>query len=322
VHHHGAPAGMTRTFLQSGLTRFVVNGRTGAQSGDAQVDVRYAPADGCAGVTLQLFSTVTLPYSLTMHVPAGPWSVGQFAQDSIAGPARRYAAGHSYVATVGAAVWGPGGRGGLPKVDPYCRCLIASTNEMFADPALSNGGDARVTYTLRKRGTTIASKVVYSNVGAFTPPLRSGGWYSLTEVATRHPIKRLPANVMSPRSVLRLHFYADPTRTMQVGGLITRFVPRGLGRDNRARSKTTTVSLGLLRARGPASDRSVPKTVRVWMSNDFGHTWRAVRVRNVDGAWSATIPNPASGYVSLRSTVVDTHSNTATTEIFRAYGVG
>src|SRR4051794_4220958 len=42
----------------------------------------------------------------------------------------------------------------------------------------------------------------------------------------------------------------------------------------------------------------------------------------IDGAWSTTIRNPASGYVSLRANVLDTHGNAATTKVLRAYAIG
>lgn len=316
VQRNGAPAGMTRTFWQSNLTRFAVKGRTGLQTGPAQMYVRYEPADECRGVTLQLFPTATLPYTLTMHVPPGPWSLGQFGQDSIYGPARKYAAGHSYTANIGAAAWGPAGP--LPIVDQYCRCLTGGTGRMFADPALPSGAGARVTYTLKTHGTTIAQKTIDPEMGNFAPKLPGAGWYSLSAVATRNPINPLPSNVLSLRAVLRLHFYADPSRDMRIGGYVTRFVPHGLSMANRARTKTTTVALKLLR---PGTDRDV-KTVSVWMSTNSGRSWHTVRVRHLNGKWWVTITNPAAGYVSLRAKVLDTHGNAATSQITRAYAIG
>lgn len=317
VHHKGVPAGMVRTFRQSDLTNFVVHGRTGPQSGDARADVRYGSADPCREVTLQFFPPVTLPYAVTVHGPAGFWSVGQLAQDYVYGTARPYAARHWYSVTAGAAVWGPGG--GLPEVDQYCGCLQATTRAMFTDRILSSGASARISYTLSKRGTTIARRTIDPDMATFAPRLRGKGWYLLTERATRNPINPLPRNVLSPRTSVRLHFYADPARAGQIGGYLTRFVPSGLGSDNRARTRTTTLSLRLLRSREPAKNRIPARSVHAWMSEDDGRTWHAVRVRHVHGRWSMTVTNPKAGYVSLRAKVIDSRGNAAVTEVVRAY---
>ena len=319
LHRHGAPAGMMRTFRQSSLTQLSVRGRTGLQSGEAEVDVRYAAPSPCRSVTLQLFPTATLPYTLTMHLPAGRWALGQFAQDSLYGPGRRYLAGRSYLRKIGTAVWGPDS--GLPVVDQYCHCLTGTDTPMFADPALPSGASAHVTYLLKHRGTTIAQKTIDPDRGYFSPKLPATGWYSLVEVATRNPINPLPGDVLSTRSTLRLHFYADRDRHMQVGGFLTRFLPRGLTIANRARTKTTTVVLKPLRSRGPGPDQDVVKNVRLWMSTDSGHTWQVVPVRHVSGGWSATLTNPSAGFVSLRATVRDALGATATTQVIRAYAV-
>jgi hypothetical protein len=316
LHRKGAPAGITRTFRQSSLTQLMVKGRTGLQSGEAQVDVRFAPPDVCRGVTLQLFPQATLPYTLTMHLPPGPWSVSQFAQDSFYGPARRYAARRSYTVTVGAAAWGPSGT--PPFVDQYCRCLVPN-RIMFADPALPSGAQSRVTYTLVRRGVAIASKTIDPDQGTFAPKLPAAGWYTLNEVGVRHPINPLPANVLSPRSMLRWRFYVDPGRDTHIGGFVTRFIPRPLTAANRARTTTTVVALKLLRENVPAAERDAVKSVSMWMSADGGHAWHALHVRHVNGNRSATVTNPSSGYVTLRAKVVDVNGNAVTTTIWRAY---
>jgi hypothetical protein len=37
--------------------------------------------------------------------------------------------------------------------------------------------------------------------------------------------------------------------------------------------------------------------------------------------WLATVPDPASGYVALRSTVIDSHGNKSVETIYRAYAI-
>jgi hypothetical protein len=319
VYRHGAPTGMTKTFLQSNLTNLSIRGRTGLQTAEAQIDVRNDATDRCRQVSLQLFAQATLPYTLTMHVPGGQWLVSQFAQDSISGPVRQYQAQHSYTLTVGGAAWGPAGH--FPIVDQYCHCLLAaSSGPMFADPSLPSGAGSRVNYTLSKGGTILAHRTIDPDLNGFVPTLPTSGWYSLTAVGVRNPINPLPGNVLSPRVALRMHFYADRNRDMEVGGYGTRFVPRELSVANRARTATTNISVQPLRAPGQGTHYAV-KSVSVWMSADTGHTWHLVHVRHMSGKWAVTVTNPASGYVSLRGKVVDTFGNTATTTILRAYAV-
>jgi hypothetical protein len=315
----GVPAGMSRTFRQSDLTDLVVHGRSGEQSGDAQVDVRYSAADQCRAITLQMFARQTLPYALTMHVPAGSWSVGQTAQDYVYGPARSYAARHVYSLTTGLAAWGPSR--GLPRVDSYCRCLIPAAT-MFADPRLPSGASSTVAYKLYRAGRLIAHRTVDPDLASFTPKLPAKGWYLLSAVATRSPLSPLPGNALSPRSSVRAHFYADPGHAGQVGGYITRFRPYGLGVDNRARTKTTTVGLGLSRSSDAAGSRIPVRSVSARMSADGGRTWHSIPVHHANGQWSATVTNPKAGFVYLLANVVDTHGNSTETVVARAYAVG
>jgi hypothetical protein len=55
---------------------------------------------------------------------------------------------------------------------------------------------------------------------------------------------------------------------------------------------------------------------------DGGRSWHAVPVRFSRGAWSASVPDPAAGLVSLRSEVTDSHGDTTTTTVVNAYAVG
>jgi hypothetical protein len=176
-----------------------------------------------------------------------------------------------------------------------------------------------VHYTLKRHGTEIARRTVVDDSRSFAPRLPVTGRYLLVATATRHPIRSLPGNVLSPRAALRFHFFADRDRHMQVGGFITQFVPRGLSRTNHARTRATTVVLKPRRPAGPRPNRDAVKNMRVWSYSVAEHDWNAVPVRHSNGQWSTTIRNPASGYVSLRATVSDTHGNNTTTQVRRVY---
>lgn len=216
AYRGGVPSGVARTFSQSGLTDIVVRGRTGLQFGDAQIYVRSGGSHDCLATSLQVFPSLTLPYTLSLHVPAGSWSFGQFAQDSIYGPSQSYAARHTYSVTIGAAAWGPAGN--LPRIDRYCRCLSVIGPFMFADRAAPSGAPALVSYTLYRNGTAIAHKTIDPDLAVFAPRLPAKGWYLLTAAASRKPINPLPSSVLSPRSYVRIHFYADPGRDGTIGG--------------------------------------------------------------------------------------------------------
>jgi hypothetical protein len=63
------------------------------------------------------------------------------------------------------------------------------------------------------------------------------------------------------------------------------------------------------------------KSVQVWASDNGGANWSKVTVKHTSGGWTAYVRNPASGFVTLRSEVTDTHGDTSTETIYRAYGV-
>lgn len=88
--------------------------------------------------------------------------------------------------------------------------------------------------------------------------------------------------------------------------------------------------------RAPSGDFSFPvsvehqpesvknKTVReltVEASFDDGATWTPVGLNRHGNDWTATVPNPASGFVSLRAVAVDRYGNTVRQTVLRAYGV-
>jgi hypothetical protein len=321
----GIPAAISRTFAQSSLTTVTIAGRSGLQSGSAQVTLRSRSADQCRESVLQVFTQPTLPYRMTFHVPAGQWEVDQEAQEFISHlQPRTFAAGHAYTVTTGRAAWGPDGH--LPYTTSYGHRLYLNTNQMFTDPTLQGGpGTTTASYVLVHARKTVLRRTTRSESGV-TKVLKERGWYTLSVTAKRHPRSSLPSTVLSPWSKLRLHFFADPTKSRQVRGYVARFVPAGLGADNRARTRTTTISLSLLRTpsyeRDAKQQRDAVKRVRVWMSVNGGKTWHPVRVHNHNGKRSVTVTNPSSGYVSLRASVNDTHGDWSVTELGRAYAIG
>jgi len=319
THRGGVPDNFSRTIRVSGFTTLAVKGRTGLQSGDARVDVDFAGGDACRRIVMQAHLLKPLPYAITVHGPAGKWSLSQAAPDFIYGPNRTFAAGRAYRLTIGAAVWGPDGS--LPVVDRYCHCIDVTDSRVFTDRLLSVGVESRVTYTLRKGKRVLLHVTADPDHRAVARRLPSAGWYTLTETATRRSVQALPAAALSLRASLRLRFHADPAKAGQVGGYVTRFVPVSLGSDNRTTAAATTVRLEPQRRRFVPFSHPDVRSIGAWASYDGGSTWHAVPVHRAAGHWSAVVPNPASGFVSLRARIVDADGNSATTQIIRAYAV-
>lgn len=321
----GIPAGVSATYRQSSLTTMTVSGRSGAEFGEVALTATAPAADDpCSSQPRNLRTNLTLPYTVTLRVPAGRWELWQDGTSHLFGPPHTYERGHAYRVTVGAATWGPDGN--LPYTDQYSHELIYQNLGAFADPELPAGGEARVEYRLTHAGHVLVHRTF--GPGAMTVPAKipGAGWYGLTARATRVTTASLPAGALSVHATVHLHFYADPTRTAQVRAFLTRFRPAALDAENRATARTTTVWLKPFRVstigEGAPVLRDRVRRIRAWASGDGGHTWRAVRVVRDGARWRASVPNPHSGYVALRATVDDTHGGTATTTVYRAYAIG
>jgi hypothetical protein len=104
------------------------------------------------------------------------------------------------------------------------------------------------------------------------------------------------------------------------------FLAAGLNLNNQARSLGTTKLTMPLSwpARGDFEilHRHMLKVVRLQVSYNGGKSWHAVSLARHGRSWLASVHNPASGYVSLRSTVIDSAGNSTVQAIYRAYQVG
>lgn len=326
THTGGLPSGVSATLKQSGLTAIHVSARSGPDSGQAWFGFNYSPddGDGCSIHANGLQFQRTLPNNFTVHVPPGRWEVSQQAHDLIYDYFHNYAAGRTASLTYGHAAWGPMGR--LPNT--WYHQLYLGTINPFADPSLPTGGVlASGTVKLTHSGKTLYS-------GTFSPSreidahpkIPAAGWYTLALVATRNPSGQLPPGSLSTTSSLYLHFYADPGTNAQVRDYLAHFWPDGLNTRNQAApGSTTTVVVAPQRAGTDDSTvrqlSDAVKSVHVWYSTDSGSSWHAVTAELAGGKWTVNVHNPASGRVSLRSTITDTHGDDSTTTVYNAYAV-
>jgi hypothetical protein len=267
--------------------------------------------------------TGTLPTSFTAYVSPGLWNADEEISDGMISRAHRYRAGHRYHLTLNRAAWGP------RKYLPYTASdglLYVGATEMITDPDDEFDGPRSFTkYRLTHRGTTIMSRRVHFDGISPTPKLPGPGWYTL-HIAGIRPQSRLVKGAFSPRATLQLHFHTDLAQYRQVRGYITAFTPAGLDDRNRAAPGShTVVSLNLRRDK-PNDEfikqlHDAVRHVRAWASFDHGHSWHALRVRLHGGRWTTVVNNPASGAISVRAAVTDTHGDTSRTTVTDAYGV-
>jgi hypothetical protein len=325
THRDGIPSGGTLKYSQSSLATVAIHAYSGPVTGASQVELWLSSSDPCRDQLSQLDTSLSLPASFTVHVPAGTWWTDERTQDYISNSSQSYAAGHTYSLSINHAAWGPGGQ--LPYVWGSGHRLYLNTTQPFADSTLDSGAGNTTTYVLTSGGRTILSSTLTNGGTTLNPVITSRGWYTLSESAVRHPRIPLPAGALSPRSSLVMHFYADPALSVQVKGYVTRFNPLGLDSYDRADpGTTTTINLALLRSRpldgGVKQPSDSVASVKAWYSADGGHTWHAATVKHPSTGWSAVVPNGLSGYVSLRSTVTDISGSTTTSTVYQAYALG
>jgi hypothetical protein len=320
-HYRATPAGLAKVRLT-------------LRSGDAvgsYEDIRVIRQTSCG---IQQFLPVENPTgeSFTQYVSAGPYQIWTDGYRAFWINNARYAARHSYSDTFGGAAWGPGQD--FPSVWEH---EIQFTSESpIGDPqhqSFECCDMSSMTFSYRGHVVKHAVQSQYRESRTFTAhlPASSAAWYTFRLVAWRRvPGRKVPANILSPRMTLSWHFRTSPEpgvpldpKAMPVTA--TRFVPRGLNLENQAAPGGNTVikvSVARPRANGSISPpRYRLRTFRVQASVNGGKTWRTVKLVQHGRYRLATVPDPASGYVALRSTVIDSHGDKSVETIYRAYAI-
>ncbi len=336
------PSRLGYTQRASGLAKVTTDLRSGAY-GSSEFNWTIQSGNGqgfCeAGQNLDLNGA----QSLVSYVTPGTWTttVIAYSQGSSGRPAQnaylygtgRYRAGRSYTNVFGAAVVGPGPE--YPQTsdnyndDASRYALLTYQPSLFYSPVLSGGQDCcdRSTITLRL-GSRIVAKRSLRTAGLFTESIRQSGWYTLAVTDSRSfPSGGTPA--LSPQVAVNFRFHASSTPAgngAQQNAPLTdaRYVPLGLNSANQAPAGGTT-KLNITIARpgnvGVASPVYRLKTVEFYVSVNGGSTWRRLTLRRIGSYWQATIADPASGYVTIRSIVTDVHGDQTEQTVYRAYAV-
>ncbi|PZG00819.1 hypothetical protein C1I93_01520 [Micromonospora endophytica] len=336
----GVPSKPSRTIKQSSLATINVTARRGPSAGRDSSFVAQPADRSCGNGFYQQLVSADQPYRTKVKVTAGKWdfqadSSGTAKDGSSYGlggltATRKVVAGKSYGLNFYRSAWGPSAR--LPVVlNGRISYLL---EEMFADPGFpmknAEGGD-KATATLSFGGKivkTVKDKGWEPYGKELEYRVKKAGWYKLTNDASRYyPEITFPAGMLSTKASVTYRFKAKPNTYATVPVYAITMLPTGLSLHNRAKpASTTNVQLKLSRTKWEADStlgkNPKIKSVGAKASFDGGKTWRSVKVKKVSGVWTAQVPNPASGAVSLRARVTDTTGGYTDVTIYRAYAIG
>ena len=336
----GVPSHLAYQQRLGRLARLTVNVRSGANPGTSNYweigPGRYFQNLCSPGV---VSGQATAPFRVIQYVTPGVWTSESDTEYVTASGttdftgftylARRLAARRDYTQNFGAAVAGPAPI--QPDIDGNLFRFNAS--DLFDIPGFQ-GDDvccARTTATLRRGSHKLSTVHLNEWRGRIylQRTVTRAGWYNFDISASRwNPHGPEPAYVLSPKATIHWHFYIRPVppagNTANFPITVTTYEPRGLSMSNQAQpAATTTVPFQIVR-NGRYGDRTRQypfRTVRVLASFNDGKSWQQVKVSRHGRNWLAVVHDPASGYVALRSIVTDSHGDSTTETIYRAYAI-
>lgn len=283
------------------------------------------------GVSLPIPSPKGPPIpSATDYLSAGSWTANAYGYRSFWQSTRRFRAGSAYAVTFGGAAWGP--YENFPNVQG--RQIVLFPLAPISDPATQTSAECCdvSTISLSSGGHVLKHAVMseWRELRAFQVTLPRAGWYTMRTSARRWiPGVAVPANILSPRDSLTWTFRAAPrpigSNPVFVPVTATLFVPQGLNLENQAVPGASTVlSVQVVEPRAAgfqSPPRYAVRKVTVEVSFNNGRTWQRIGVRGHGTSWRATVHDPLSGFVSLRSTVVDSAHDSSTETIYQAYAI-
>jgi hypothetical protein len=286
-----------------------------------------AGSTGCGNDIRELFLSEPLPQTLTYHLSPGKWNLREESQIDIGNTGyssgafdltQTVAAGQSYSAVFNRAAWGPKVKAPAVSSSGY---LTFDTVDMIDDP-MATGQECceRSTSTLTL-GNTVLSTQVNTNWNStntkFSSKITKTGWYVLQTNTTRYrPGFTYPSTMLSPKTSVKYAFSASPKTNATLPTFNARFLPQALDSANDGvPGALMPVSLLI------DSAKTTPKTIHAFYSLDGGSTWIAAAVTSASG-YSFQVPDPQTGYVSLRASVNDAAGDYSIITIYNAYGIG
>ena len=333
----GIPTAPGGSFKRSNMAtmRFSVRGGTQMARQNGTALQAQPKVDDCTTDLMAQVQNDSAPYSATAHVTPGTWQprddIYASNGDHVGGgfpKVRTLKAGQSATLSFGRAVWGPIHH--LPTV--WQKSVHFVPDALIGDPDVgTTGADPTKETVVLSKGSTTVKKKTLTNWGnsdaSFSARIHSAGWYRLTVDAKRYrPGITFPADMLSSRITLDWRFKADPAKSTVAPVFLTRFLPTGLNTHNQAAPNSTT-TVGVSAVRGSQNPdtkftKVTAKSVKVWSSADGGKTWKAATVKHSGSTWQASVNNPASGAVALRSEVTDSAGNRSVETVYRAYAIG
>jgi hypothetical protein len=325
---NGIPAQPDFSFHAADLTRLTLQVKAGEAAGSQSSWA--ATENGCPPAAFWGPGPIAVPSQTTLYVSAGQWWLRSWPSDG-SGQSERQAtvnlsASQDYVQTFGSAVVAPG-IGVVPYYGPgRGRLTLWLGPGLFSDPNRGFACCADGTFRLSSGRKVIRSLSFTNETGNdFGASLPRPGWYTVTVDASRSvPPLGVSAAILTPRMTLAWRFRATKNdlklTNSAIPGTDSTFVPAGLDINNDAAAGAVTpLQMSVWRGRSGRAYRI--KTVRLQVSVNGGATWQTVALAVHGRDWLARIADPASGFVSLRSTVTDVRGNSTVETIYQAYGI-
>ncbi|GAA5179565.1 S8 family serine peptidase [Rugosimonospora acidiphila] len=194
-------------------------------------------------------------------------------------------------------------------------------DELIVDPALfsdasgHSGGSAYDSglITVYRNGVQLAQQPAPG--GEFTLPADTAQYRVQTQ-ATRSGFSGLSSTVTAAWTFRSGHVSGTGFAPLPV--MAVRFTPK-LDPSNRAPAGRFTIPVAVAHQLGSTSAKI--RKLRVDVSYNDGQTWRPVALRESKNDWTATVNQPAGGFVSLRASATDSAGNTVEQTIIHAYSV-
>lgn len=324
----GIPAKPNYSFKLSELAKLrlqVTGGTEGGTNGSWSVN----QVTGCWFGELFGRKLIAIPSRRSLYVSAAPWQV-RFSPNDGTGESTTQVniqprAGRSYVQKLDAAVVAPA-NGIFPQYAAAGRGYFSMPlNSFFSG---TDGGllcCADGVLRLSTQGRVVKVDTFTKDKADFAARLRRTGWYNLkVSVERAAPRPGFTGPTLSLSEVLAWRFKVTSTDLGTVGArvpvAVVTFVAVGLNADNEAApSARTGLRMRVWAARHGGAFRL--RTVRLSASFNGGKRWRFVSLVRHGSYWLAEIPDPATGFVSLRATVTDVQGDATVETVHRAYGV-
>ncbi|ONI77718.1 hypothetical protein ALI144C_30155 [Actinosynnema sp. ALI-1.44] len=334
-HFGGVPADLAYRPRNTDLATVKAKYHSMIDNGIAYVDYRTWSGDLDMGSWL--WSTVVpLPLERTEYYSPVSWQNSVRTSPSLDGGnehgyrvgERTYRPGERLTAEWNKSVVGPGlsvsqeAYTGLPHLVFREADKITASLPLFSDAARHSGFPRPEEYSFADKGDT----VLYANgkeigrsgqPGDGSFPVAAGAAdYRLTSDVTRtSPIWPLSTKVSSEWTFRSGHTdKATPLPLLTVG-----FDPK-VDITNHARANTL-FAIPVRVDRQPGTEGGAASVRAVETSTDDGKTWHSAPVVHINGQTWALVHNPASGFVSLRTSASDKAGNTVSQTVIRAYRV-